>query len=147
MASILSIDPGSPQGHTGIVLVGYTPDTRPYVARSFAVAGGFRGFCEWLDGGLYDTPDTVIVEQFVHFKAVQLETTPILIEGVVRFKWRDAILSPVSGKNTAMPDEVMRKLGFVKQSGDHHNDRWEALRHALRWLKNQKHIPTLRAFD
>ena len=142
---ILSIDPGGKGGDTGIVLLGYTAETPPALLDSWAVPNGLTGFREWYVKTLRQGADTIIVEQFVHFKAVQIETTPILIEGAVRFIWPNAVLSPASGKNTAVPDEVMKRLGLYI-AGDHHRDRNEACRHALRWLKNQKHIPTLRAF-
>lgn len=151
VSHILSIDPGGKGGDTGIVLLGYTPETRPVIVNSWAVPNGLAGFREWYNEVWYgySTPSVKIVEQFVHFKAVQLETTPILIEGAVRFLWPDVVLSPASGKDTQMPDAVMENLGFPKAAfkGDHHADRWSALKHALRWLKNQKHVPTLRAFD
>jgi len=146
---ILSIDPGGKGGDTGIVLLGYTPETRPVLVDSWAVPNGLTGFREWYVKTLRQGADTIIVEQFVHFKAVQLETTPILIEGAVRFIWPNAVLSPASGKDTQMPDAVMGNLGFCKATfkGDHHGDRWSALKHALRWLKHQKHVPTLRGFS
>lgn len=147
---VLSIDPGGKGGDTGIVLLGYTPETRPVLVDSWAVKDELRGFRDWYDwfiGEAYgpEYAHTVIVERFVHFKAVQIETTPILIEGAVRFIWPNAVLSPASGKNTAVPDEAMKRLGLYI-AGDHHRDRNEACRHALRWLKNQKHVPTLKAF-
>ena len=146
---ILSIDPGGKGGDTGIVLLGYTSEFRPSCIESWAVPNGLGGFTDWYYTDWLPRHDafngTVVVEQFVHFKAVQIETTPILIEGAVRFIWPNAVLSPASGKNTAVPDEVMKRLGLYI-AGDHHRDRNEACRHALRWLKNQKHIPTLRAF-
>ena len=151
---ILSIDPGGKGGDTGIVLLGYTPETRPVLVDSWAVKDelmGFRDWYDWFIGEAYgpEYAHTVIVEQFVHFKAVQLETTPILIEGAVRFIWPNVVLSPASGKDTQMPDAVMGNLGFCKATfkGDHHGDRWSALKHALRWLKHQKHVPTLRGFS
>ena len=144
---LLSIDPGGKGGDTGIVLLRYTDSETPTLITSWAIGGGLGGFHDWYVNAWYGVgfADTVVVEQFVHFKAVQIETTPILIEGAVRFIWPNAVLSPASGKNTAVPDEVMKRLGLYI-AGDHHRDRNEACRHALRWLKNQKHIPTLRAF-
>ena len=149
---ILSIDPGGKGGDTGIVLLCYTSEFRPSCIESWAVPNGLGGFTDWYYTDWLPRHDafngTVVVEQFVHFKSVQIETTPILIEGAVRFIWPNAVLSPASGKDTQMPDAVMGNLGFCKATfkGDHHGDRWSALKHALRWLKNQKHIPTLRAF-
>ena len=142
---ILSIDPGGKGGDTGIVLLGYTPETRPVLVDSWAVPNGLTGFREWYVKTLRQGADTIIVEQFVHFKAVQFETTPILIEGAVRFIWPDVVLSPASGKDTAVPDWAMDNLGFSRADfgGDHHADRYQACRHAIRWLKNQGHKPTL----
>ena len=144
---LLSIDPGGKGGDTGIVLLRYYDNEPPELVNSWAVGGGLEGFRDWYLNEWHGLrfAGTVIVEQFVHFKAIQIETTPILIEGAVRFLWPNAVLSPASGKNTAVPDEAMKRLGLYI-AGDHHRDRNEACRHALRWLKNQKHVPTLKAF-
>ena len=145
---LLSIDPGGKGGDTGIVLLRYRDDEAPTLVNSWAIGGGLDGFRDWYLNAWYGLgiAETVIVENFVHFKAIQIETTPILIEGAVRFIWPNAVLSPASGKDTQMPDTMMEKLGFSKAgfSGDHHSDRWSALKHALRWLKHNRHIPTLK---
>ena len=144
---ILSIDPGGKGGDTGIVLLSYSDDTLPFLVNSWAIGRGLEGFKDWyLDAWYgYSYATTVIVEQFVHYKAIQIETTPILIEGAVRFIWGDVVLSPASGKDTAVPDWAMDNLGFSRTDfgGDHHADRYQACRHAIRWLKNQGHKPTL----
>ena len=142
--TILSIDPGGKGGDTGIVYLGYTETSPPTLVNSWAVGDGLSGFHDWwMKIGWSLRTHTVIVEQFVHFKAVQIETTPILIEGAARFLFPDAILSPASGKNTAVSDDVLKRLGLYFP-GDHHRDRTEAARHAVRWLKNQRHVPTLK---
>ena len=144
---LLSIDPGGKGGDTGIVLLRYRDDEAPALVNSWAVGDGLNGFRDWYLNVWYGLgiADTVIVEQFVHFKAVQIETTPVLIEGAVRFIWPNAVLSPASGKDTAVPDWAMDNLGFSRADfgGDHHADRYQACRHAIRWLKNQGHKPTL----
>ena len=145
MTRLLSIDPGGKGGDTGIVLLEYNVKTLPKMVESWAVGDGLDGFRKWLEVyWLVAFADVHIVETFVHFKNIQIETTPILIEGAVRFKWPDTILSPASGKNTAVPDDVLKRLGLYI-AGDHHRDRLEAVRHAIRYLKNQRHIPTLKA--
>jgi hypothetical protein len=147
VTSILSFDPAGKGGDTGIVLLDYLSTMPPRVRESWAVSGGYNAFCDWLrtQGG-YDeiNPDVVIVETFIHFKNIKIETTPILIEGAIRYVWPNVVLSPASGKNTAVPDDVLKRLGLYFP-GDHHRDRTEAARHAVRWLKNQRHVPTLRA--
>lgn len=152
MSRILSIDPGGKGGDTGIVLIEYD-DTQPAtLVDSWAVHDGFDGFCQWwfdYTSGNDLHVDYHIVETFVNYGRPGADLSPLLIEGVVRYTYPDVILSPASGKNTKMPDRAMTNLGFQRKAfgGDHHADRWEALRHALVWLKSQKHIPTLeRAF-
>lgn len=146
MTSILSFDPAGKGGDTGIVVLDYLSTMAPRVRESWAISGGYDAFCDWLRFNEDINPDVVIVETFIHFKDIHIETTPILIEGAIRYVWPNAVLSPASGKNTAMPNDMMERIGFSKKdfAGDHHSDRWEALRHALRYLKNNKHIPTLR---
>ncbi len=144
MTSILSFDPAGKGGDTGIVVLDYLSTMAPRVRESWAISGGYDAFCDWLRANDDINADTVIVETFIHFKDIHIETTPILIEGAIRYVWPNVILSPASGKNTAVPDDVLKRLGLYFP-GDHHRDRTEAARHAVRWLKNQRHIPTLRA--
>jgi len=144
VTSILSFDPAGKGGDTGIVHLRYTDTQPPVVVDSWAVSGGYDEFCVWLRKYGMFLPNHVIVETFIHFKDIHIETTPILIEGAIRYVWPNAILSPASGKNKAVPDDVLKRLGLYI-GGDHHRDRLEANRHAVRWLKNQRHVPTLRA--
>lgn len=166
MKTILSIDPsGSPAGHSGIALVQYGDDTPATLLASWAVQGGLEPFRQWLsdhtthsgkawvhstsawdDLGEAYYIDTVIVEHFVNRNVPGADISPVGMEYVVRWLWPDAVLSPASGKNSKFPDCNMENLGFSKKdfAGDHHGDRWEALRHALVWLKSEGHIPTLR---
>ena len=146
MTSILSFDPAGKGGDTGVVHLVVTEVTRPALINSWAVPDGFDGFCGWARQYGHFPVDVCIVEHFVHFKHIQIESTPMLIEGVIRYLWPNTILSPASGKNTAVPDNVLKKLGLYFP-GDHHRDRTEAARHAVRYLKQQKHIPTLRAIS
>lgn len=147
MSRILSIDPGGKGGDTGIVLIEYD-DTQPAtLVDSWAVHDGFDGFCQWwfdYTSGNDLHVDYHIVETFVNYGRPGADLSPLLIEGVVRYTYPDAVLSPASGKNTAVPDAVLRRLGLYIP-GDHHRDRTEAARHAVRWLKSNKHIPTLKA--
>jgi len=148
MTTILSIDPGGlGTGETGIAY-GVINDATPYtLIETWAVPDNLDGFREWYIAHqelLLSTP-TVICEQWVDRNIAGADRSPMLIEGAVRFLRPDVVLQPASGKNTGFPDTNMFNLGFSKADfkGDHHGDRWEALRHALWWLKKQKHIPTL----
>lgn len=163
MKTILSIDPsGDERGHTGIALLGYDDTTPAHLLASWAVPGGIEQFRDWWKGQfpqwvhrptLQYAPgcgevwvNTVIVEHFVNRAIRGADISPLGMEYIVRWLWPDAVLSPASGKNTAIPDSAMYAAGFEKTMfpGDHHADRWEALRHGLVWLKNkERHLPTL----
>lgn len=144
--TVLGIDPGGKGGDTGVVFISYS-DTQPAtLVDSVAVHDGFDGFCEWWSDFTRrnEIPDTVVVETFVNYGRPGADLSPLLIEGVVRYFYPEAVLSPASGKNKSVPDAVLKRLG-VYMPGDHHRDRTEAARHVVRWLRNQNHIPTLRA--
>lgn len=147
---LLSIDPsGDPRGHTGIVLLSYDQDTPATLDESWAIPGGLPEFTKWYNEYNTYSPvgwkDTIwVVEQFVDRQIMGADRSAMLVEGAIRFVRPDVVLSPASGYKTAVPDSVLRRLGLWF-TGDHHADRNSAARHAIRYLKNQKHIPTLKA--
>lgn len=149
---VLGIDPGSSRSaasHTGIVLLDGVR-----LLNSWAIRGGIDGFREWHrnDVPWHLLPDrdhmTVVCERFVDRQVGGADRSPLLIEGAVRFLWPDVVLSPPSGYKTGMPDWAMEKMGFSAKSfgGDHHADRWSALRHALLYMKKQHAPEILEAF-
>lgn len=144
--TLLGIDPGGTgKGHTGVVLLGYS-DTEPaHLVESWAVGGGLEGFLHWArETGLLQRQPLVICETFVNRNIPGVDLTPVLVEGAVRTLCNDVILQPASGKNTAVPDDVLKRLGLYDiGTGDHHADRREAARHVVRYLKNVQHMPTL----
>lgn len=147
--NILAIDPAGEGGDTGIVAVTLPPDKPAYITTSWAVHDGFDGFIEqWVPAyfGNMTTANVVIVEHFVNYLGKAADITPVLIEGVVRYlaQGTEIVLQPSSGKNTAVPDSALARLGWdTFDSRDHHHDRKEAARHALWWIKKQRHLPTL----
>lgn len=147
MKYLLSIDPGSNRtgvvSDTGITL-GEFGDSQPYrVVETWAVRGGLAGFLLWADefNTIWRRPDVVLVEHFVQWNK-DADISCILIEGAARTLWRHAQPQGASGKNTAVPDSLMKRLGLF-EDGSHHHDIRESTRHALWWLKKEKHLPTL----
>lgn len=148
MTLVLGCDPGGlNSGHTGIVLISYS-DTEPAsLVDSWAVPDNLEGFRRWYQEiGTNLSPDVVVCERFVNRNLKGSDLSPLLIEGVVRWVWPDAVMQMAAGKNTGMPDAAMKRAGFDKKmfQGDHHQDRFEAARHVLLWLKKQRNIPTMR---
>lgn len=154
--TVLGIDPGGAgRGHTGIVWLQYTEDRAATLLDSWAVPDGLEGFVAWAEdhnGGAGLTADNyldptdpiVVCETFVNRNIPGVDLTPVLVEGAVRALFRDVVLQPASGKNMAVPDDVLARLGLLDiGKDDHHRDRREAARHAIRFLKNHRHLPTL----
>lgn len=164
MNTILSIDPsGNPAGHTGVVLLEYDDATPVHALASWAVQGGVEPFREWTNSNVYNhliitipwgesgwskaskPADTVICEKFVPRNIPGADYTPLVMEGVIQWVWPDVIWDPASGYKQAVSDDALKRLGLYDFGTDHHADRRSAARHAVRWLRNQKHRPTLRA--
>lgn len=145
---ILGVDPGGDGGHTGVVLIGVPEDGPAFLSDSWAVSDDVTGFVDWYQtNGCFLMIDTVVCEHFVNRNIAGADLTPCFVEGAVRALFRDTetVLSPASGKNSAVSDDVLKRLGMYAFPGDHHHDRREAARHAIRYLKKQRHVPTLRA--
>lgn len=145
MTTLLSIDPGGKgAGETGIVLLEFDDSTAARVNDSWAVTDAFDGFRRWHNNELWLEPDIVVCEHFVNYNTNGADLTPCFIEGAVRWIWPDVVLQPASGKNSLVPDRVLKKMGMWFP-GDHHHDRREAGRHALIYMRNIRHEPTLEA--
>ena len=143
---ILGIDPGGtpPNGTTGISVWNINTNGKLRRIWNEAVEGGFDGFCEWLHSEKPEECDYVICEKFVNYNKAA-DVSPLLIEGVVRYVWPNVILQPASGKNTAVPDRILKENGWYDDNSHHHDVR-EAGRHVLYWLKKQNHPAVLRLF-
>ena len=144
---LLSFDPGGKGGHSGVVLLDVPEDQPATFVMSWAVPDGVEGMCRFL--ATFDEWVDVVCEHFQNRGIRGADLTPCFVEGVIRgWAFRggyDVALQNAGGKNTAVPDDAMERAGFLKADfrGDHHADRWEALRHALWYLKRTDHRPTL----
>lgn len=148
MTYILSIDPGGKGGETGIALGRYN-NTEPYhLVHTWAVKDDVDGFKEWYEDEwiiryFSIAPSIeVICEHFVNRNVPGADLTPCFVEGSVRTLFDHVVLQPASGKNTAVSDEVLKRLG-VYTPGGHHRDITEATRHAVWYVKKSGHKPTL----
>lgn len=150
MTLILSLDPACERNvsDTGWCLAEVEPDSPAQRINGGVIHGGFDGFvrelydCKEFPDALQAQADVVICEQFVSWEP-KADSTPRLIEGIVRYLRPDAVLQPSSGYKTAVPDEVLKRLGFWTTNG-HHADERSAARHLIMYLKHDKHLPTLK---
>ena len=144
---IVGIDPGGnpPNGTTGVCVVNVDRNN-VFVSQSFAVEGGYQGFCNWLrlNTHFITNADYVICEKFVPYNKAA-DITPVLIEGVVGYIRPDTVFQPASGKNKAIPDSFLKKQGWYEDHSHHHDAR-ESLRHVLFWLKKQNYPSIMELF-
>ena len=150
MTTILSLDPSAERAisDTGYCY-GEFDDNKPFrLLDSGVVHGGFNGFVRSaksfgeLDPYIFNA-DIVVCEQFISWEP-RADSTPRLIEGVVRYLRPDAVLQPSSGYKMAVSDDVLKRLGLWTTEG-HHADSRSATRHLIMYLKNNLHRPTLEA--
>jgi len=152
---ILSVDPGgSGRGTTGVVVLRAPEDSPAQVVYRTAVKEGLDGFSAWLNYEFRSmcsdpkiSPDVVVCEHFINRNIPGSDLTPVLIEGALRYVMNDwgkgkLILQAASGKNTLVPDKILKRVGMW-WTDDNHRDQTEAARHALVYLRSIKHKPTL----
>lgn len=156
MTTILAIDPAAetPTSDTGWALALFS-ETEPFeLLNSGVIHGGFEGFCrihnELLEIRLLMSevgldPDRVVVENYIPYNSLG-DSSPRLIEGVVRFLRPDAVLQPSSvlSEKGLVPDSLLKAMGLWSTLG-HHNDEVSAIKHALHYVLASRHKPTLKA--
>lgn len=145
MKTVLAFDPAAEVNisDTGFALLEYSKDTTPSVLQSGVIHGGFEGFVEWVRRDKLEA-DTIVSEQFIQNRKAA-DVSPLLIEGVIRFVYPNVVLQP-SSSLSMVSEEHLKSFGFWSKVG-HHKDANSALRHALFWLRSERHKPTLRGLS
>ena len=152
MRTILAFDPAAERAisDTGYAVLRYTDTAEAEVVASGVIHGGFDGFSravrkpEFTVGALTYQPDVVVCEKFVKYRAVA-DPTPLLVEGVIRHIWPEAVLQRANEKEIASKTRL-KKLGVWSSEG-HHADAGSAVQHAYAYLLRQRHEPTIRLFS
>lgn len=152
MTTLLAIDPCAerPVSNTGWAFGRFT-DTEPFVLLdSGVVEGGFNGLCEtlqWALGAIHPLraalirdASIVVVEHYIAYNKAG-DISPVLAEGVVRYFRPDAVLQP-SNALSYVSDGMLKAQGIYSTEG-HHRDVNSAVKHALAYLRNAGHRPTL----
>ncbi len=158
MTRLLSIDPGR---NTGVALGYYDEQTAYTLEDRWQVHGGLDGFINWWR---YDRPlfDELVVERFDladnEFKA---DLTPVHIEGALRCMFTGHVAYQPrtdKGRLTGYPPEAKEKhqrerirnlwldqFGLFVP-GEDNQDSNDAIVHALVYLKQRRHLPTMRHY-
>lgn len=142
MRTLVAIDPGGDAGHSGMVQFEYRPDSLPVLVQDAAITDGWRGFANRMPWW----GNTVVMEKFVNWNIPGADLSVVRTEGAILSAYArmgiEVVEQTSAGKNTAVPNAALKELGLWF-TGDHHHDRTEAARHALVWLRRQRHQPTL----
>ena len=151
MATLLAFDPAAEThvSDTGWAVVQYESNSPPELVASGVIHGGFQGFLDvlkednfWFATGLMIGDNfQVICEQWVDYGGY-VDTSPRLIEGVIRYLWKDVVLQPSKALQMVTANDL-KALGWYTTEG-HHRDSASSLRHILYYLRSIRHKPTLR---
>lgn len=138
----LSLDPG---GTTGFAIINYGRTQAPIVERFGQITDGLDGFIKWYDiNGRYDW-SFVVCESFILRPGVHgADITPAYVIGALAAleAAHDCTVAyqPPSQKKLC-DDDVLKRMGMYQPGKPHAND---AIRHGIIYLRNQKHLPTLK---
>ena len=147
MTNIVSVDPGK---RTGIAFIHFDDDAPALVTYTFDVDGGVKGFIGWLaefDDIFQGQEFFVVYENFKPREGKHgVGTDASEVIGALLY-WAHlrnvpAVPQPADGRMQAVPNEVIDK--FVGAYGNSDRNFKEAARHAVWYLKNAKHIPTIK---
>lgn len=137
---IISLDPG---GTTGVASLYYTKDSVKLVSVS-QVPGGLDGFLDWAEKNPPTSYDVVVCEGFTLRPGIHgADLTPTYIIGALtalcRNKTEVVIQKP--SQKALCDDDRLKIMGMYKSGQPHSND---AVRHGIIYLRNEKHLPTLK---
>lgn len=142
MTLALSLDPG---GTTGYALLGFSDDEDMVIYRSGQIKNGLKGFLDFHWDVLEDISlDMIICESFTLREGIYgADLTPVSIIGALEALYP---VTPIIYQEPKIKplcdDDRLKKLGLHEPGKPHKND---AVRHAVIYLRNNKHIPTLLA--
>lgn len=136
---VLGMDPG---GTTGLALLRYSDTTLPELVYLYQVPDGRYGFESFFRGSLLAENVDVASEQWVEREVKGSDREPIYIEGVMYALWRDnGVTYQTPDMKQLVPDQWLKDNNLWVPGKRHAMD---ALIHAIIWLRNNDHIPTLK---
>lgn len=136
---LLSIDPGK---RTGVAVVRAVEDRAPSLLHHEEVYGGLEGFMAWWDT-YHPHYDVLVVENYIPRAGVSQKDSGDPQRVIGWLSQFDPLLRPPAGRKRAVSDDAMKRLGMYLAGEPNRNAR-EAVRHAIGYLKNSLHEPTLR---
>jgi len=139
---VLGNDPG---GTTGIAMLRYTETTAPELVYLSQLPQGMKGYFDFFEGSRPTDNVTIVSESFVNRQSVKNpDVTPLRIEGIQYSLWGDEVEYQTPDMKALVPDQVLKDNNLWTPG---HRHQMDALIHALVWLRNQGHKPTLEALS
>jgi hypothetical protein len=140
---MLALDPG---GTTGVAIFDYEHDSAPVMVMNDQIPGSLDGFIEWyLDRKPKYDWDHVVCEDFTLRLNVKFpDLSPVYIIGALNaIEWdvADNLTMQQPSMKSLCDDSRLKKMALHTPGFGHAND---AVRHAIIYLRNKKHMPTLR---
>lgn len=138
---VLGMDPG---GTTGVAMLRYTDSTPPELIYLHQITDGHRGFWDFFGGARTNEFLTQVSEKWKEGGVKGANHTPLIIEGVQYAIWGDDIEYQGAELKSLVPDEWLREQNLWTPGKRHQMD---ALIHALVYLRNSGHKPTIEALS
>ena len=140
---MLSLDPG---GTTGVAIFDYTETTEPVMVMNDQIGGSLEGFIQWYLGSKIKYRwDHIVCEDFTLRLNVKFpDLSPVYIIGALNAIEWGSLDNLTMQQPTIKPlcdDPRLKKMGLHTPGFGHAND---AVRHAIIYLRNKKHMPTLK---
>lgn len=136
---ILAIDPG---GTTGVAIVSFSENLAPVVSHYEQIPDGLAGFIKWYKNNWHLGWDIIVCENFTLRINVKFpDLSPVYIIGALEaLMWGEQIVYQSPAQKTLCDDTRLKAMGMYKPGNGHAND---AIRHAIIYLRNKRHLPTL----
>jgi len=140
MPTILGIDPG---GTTGLALIEFEATTEPRMISVQHIPNGLAGFLDW-QLKVERVWDFIVCENFTVRPGVHgVDITPAYIIGAIEaLEGKHVKINyQTPSQKPLCDDAALKRLGVHSTGMGHAND---AARHAIIYLRNVRHIPTLK---
>lgn len=146
---VLGQDPG---GTTGVALLRYTDDTQAELIYLHQIPDGIEGYYEFFEDSYPESNLTIVSEKWVERNVKGADRTPQYIEGMQYAWWSQSLKrDPEPGLvyqepdvKSLVPDEWLKENNLWTPGKRHQMD---ALIHAIVYLRNKGHKPTLEALS
>lgn len=140
--NVLCIDPG---GTTGIAIISFSEDSEPKLWEYYEITNGLAGFINF-----YKEFEPMFNWKYIVCESFTLRTgvkfpdlSPVYIIGALEAmkKHHQVIIYQPPTSKPLCSDDVLKRIGMHKKGKGHAND---AIRHGIIYLRNKKHMPTMK---